>query len=184
MAEENVIASTGEPVEVENQVTPEPVTAETEQPTPAVEAPTEAVAETEPITESEPVSEPVPAPTPVVTRELSDQLRSTYSAETDTNRREVVGGRSYEIIYIVRPGDQPAVEASTTRLRSMIEEPGGAVDNIRVSDTARLAYPVRKQTEGVYVVVNARMQQTATTEIDRYLKLDEAVLRHLILRDE
>lgn len=113
---------------------------------------------------------------------LSSALPSLGGEEQP--RKEVPGGRAYEIIYIVRTGDPAIVDASTTRVRELIEAGEGAVDNARTSEVRRLAYPVRKMTEGIYVVINARFSKDLTEELERYFKLEENVLRHMILRED
>jgi small subunit ribosomal protein S6 len=114
--------------------------------------------------------------------ELSAALSST--TDEDAPRREVEGGRSYEIIFITRAGDPDATDTATNRLREQIEGNGGAVDNVRTSETRRLAYPISKEIEGIYTVVNARFVTDRIAEIDRFFKLEEAVLRHMILKQE
>jgi small subunit ribosomal protein S6 len=115
--------------------------------------------------------------------ELNEAL-STPVVEEEVPRKEVPGGRAYEIIYIARAGDPAAVEATAERVRALIEGSDGAIDHVRTSETRRLAYPIKKQNEGVYVVVNARFQKEMNLELDRFMKLEESVLRHMILRDE
>lgn len=114
--------------------------------------------------------------------ELSAALSS--SSDEDAPRREVEGGRSYEIIFITRAGDPDATDTATNRLREQIEGNGGAVDNVRTSETRRLAYPISKEIEGIYTVVNARFLTDRIAEIDRFFKLEEAVLRHMILKQD
>ncbi len=114
--------------------------------------------------------------------ELSEALSS--DADGEAPRKDVPGGRSYEIIFIGQPSDADANEVSTARLRAMIEDGGGAIDNVRTSETRRLAYPIAGQIEGVYVVVNARFEASHIPELDRFFKLEESVLRHMILREE
>jgi small subunit ribosomal protein S6 len=104
--------------------------------------------------------------------------------EEPTERREVEGGRAYELIFITRAGNADATEASIGRFRGMVEDGGGALDNVRTSEVRRLAYPIKREIEGVYTVVNARFGTEHLAEIDRFFKLEESVLRHMILRDE
>jgi small subunit ribosomal protein S6 len=133
---------------------------------------------------------PAPAPSAPAPRDsrfgLTDSLSSALPSlgGEDQPRKEVPGGRAYEIIYIVRSGNPATVEASTTRVRELIENGEGAVDNARVSEVRRLAYPVKKQTEGIYVVINARFSKDLTEELERYFKLEESVLRHMVLRED
>lgn len=116
--------------------------------------------------------------------ELNEALSPAAGANGQAPRKEVPGGRAYEIIFIGQPGDADASEAATARLRAMIEGGGGAIDNVRTSETRRLAYPIASQIEGVYVVVNTRFEASHIPELDRFFKLEEAVLRHMILKEE
>lgn len=111
--------------------------------------------------------------------ELNDSLNAVAPAE----RKDVPGGRAYEIIYVVRVGGEESAEANSEKLRGFVESHGGAVDNVRISEVRRLAYPISKQIEGIYVVINGRFVKDLTTELDRFFKLDESVLRHMVLRD-
>jgi small subunit ribosomal protein S6 len=108
--------------------------------------------------------------------ELSDSLVSQLP--------EVEGGRAYEIIYIVRTGDPELVEKSIESVRNIIETGDGAVDNVRASETRRLAYPIEKQTEGIYVVTNARFAGEVSAELERYFRIEESVLRSMVLRED
>ena len=48
----------------------------------------------------------------------------------------------------------------------------------------RLAYEINKKTEGIYAVVALTANSAATVELDRQLKLSEAVMRTKVLRAE
>ena len=89
--------------------------------------------------------------------------------------------------YIVIAGNEEAQSGTQDRLKTMIESGAGAVDNVRVTESRRLAFPIKKQsvtqTEGVYVVTNARFSQALIPEMDRFFKLETNVLRHIILRE-
>jgi small subunit ribosomal protein S6 len=69
-------------------------------------------------------------------------------------------------------------------VRELIEGSEGAVDNVRASEVRRFAYPIKKQNEGVYVVVNARFKPEFTDELERYFKIDESILRHMLLKED
>jgi small subunit ribosomal protein S6 len=113
--------------------------------------------------------------------ELSDAL----SQKVDSNEplKEVEGGRAYEIIYIGRIGDAEATEATSVSLKALVDEFGGAIDNVRASEARRLAYPIKREVEGLYTVVNARLAPSHLPEVDRFFKLEESVLRHMILKE-
>ena len=111
--------------------------------------------------------------------ELSASLAET-AASNEAERVEVENGRDYELMFIVRITE--STDAATERARAIIEQSGGAVDNVRVSEQRRLAYPIQKEIEGFYIVLNGRFTKEAAAELDRALKLDEAVLRHMTIR--
>lgn len=114
--------------------------------------------------------------------DLNETLAPAEGASPDAERIEVPGGRKYETMFIVRMGED--TKAVTDRIRSVIEGDGGAIDNVRVSGMRRLSYPIKKQMEGIDVVFNGRFTKETAAELDRALKLDEAVLRHMTLRED
>lgn len=133
--------------------------------------------------EETPAAEAV-APEEVLPARDSDGFTTSLSEE-GLQRKHIPGGVGYEVIFAVRSGDQQLVDESSQRVRTLIEETcEGAVDNVRASEVRRFAYPIKKQTEGVYVVVNARFKPEYTGELDRFFKLDENVLRHMLLKED
>jgi len=48
----------------------------------------------------------------------------------------------------------------------------------------RLAYPIRKQREGYYVVMQVQLPPEAISELERRLELSEEVLRYLLVRTD
>jgi small subunit ribosomal protein S6 len=101
-----------------------------------------------------------------------------------TPEREV-DGYEYEIMYIVEPGcEKEAVQEVADRARQIIEQGEGALDNVRTSQLRRLAFEIKGKRDGTYVVLNLRSRPAVTRELDRLFKLDERVLRHMILRTD
>lgn len=121
---------------------------------------------------------------PRVNRSVADLLPELGEESDSTERREVENGRAYEVTYIVIANNPEALDNTRNRFRELVEGAGGAVDNVRVSETRRFAFPINKRTEGVYVVANTRFAPTFVEELDRFFKLDENVLRHVVLREE
>jgi small subunit ribosomal protein S6 len=163
--------------EVTEEVTPEAVASEeTNEETPAVEA-----APVETVTAEAPVERPVRAAGNQP--ELSDAL-SPAGGEQAGPLKEVEGGRTYEIIYIAKAGDQAANDATVESLKTLIDGKGGAVDNVRSTEVRRLAYPIKREIEGIYYVVNTRFTTDHMSEVDRFFKLEESVIRHMIIRED
>jgi len=101
-----------------------------------------------------------------------------------SEQKEVLNGRPYEIVVIVKTTHGSEIESITQRATQLIEASQGAVDNVRTSDVRRFSYPINKEAEGSYVVLNARFVTTTVLELDRFFKLEEGVLRHLIVRED
>lgn len=114
-------------------------------------------------------------------------LLPELDASAEGEREELPDTRAYEVTYIVLANNEEAQTSTQNRLKEMIEAAGGAVDNARTTESRRLAFPIKKQavnqTEGIYVVNNARFSQTLIPEMDRFFKLEDNVLRHIILRE-
>ncbi len=117
----------------------------------------------------------------------TDLMPELDPSQTEGEREELPDTRAYEVTYIVLANNEEAQNSTQDRLKAMIEAAGGAVDNARSTESRRLAFPIKKQsvtqTEGIYVVNNARFSQTLIPEMDRFFKLENNVLRHIILRE-
>ena len=91
----------------------------------------------------------------------------------------------YELMVILDPEiDERTVAPSLDKFLNVIRNDGGTVDNVDIWGRRRLAYEIQKKTEGIYAVVNFTATSDATVELDRQLKLSEAVLRTKVLRAE
>jgi small subunit ribosomal protein S6 len=93
--------------------------------------------------------------------------------------------RPYELGFILHPQvEQPDVTQAVDRVSQYVTATGGEVTSVDVWGRRALAYPIRKQQEGTYVFCNAQLQPQAIQDLERNLKLDEEVLRYLVLRLE
>lgn len=91
----------------------------------------------------------------------------------------------YELMVILDPEiDERTVAPSLDKFLNVIRNDGGTIDNVDVWGRRRLAYEINKKSEGIYAVVNFTANSDATVELDRQLKLSEAVMRTKVLRAE
>ncbi|MCS5723171.1 30S ribosomal protein S6 [Herbiconiux sp. CPCC 203407] len=91
----------------------------------------------------------------------------------------------YELMVILDPEiDERTVAPSLDKFLNVIRNDGGTVDNVDIWGRRRLAYEINKKTEGIYAVVKLTSNADATKELDRQLKLSEAVMRTKVLRAE
>jgi len=93
--------------------------------------------------------------------------------------------RTYEFMSIVQPGlDEEGLNALTERIQQVITNNGGEIVKVEQMGRRRLAYPIKRQREGYYVLMHARMSVTAIAELDRACKLSDDILRYLLLQIE
>jgi len=89
--------------------------------------------------------------------------------------------RNYELVCILQPDlDENAFNGVIDRLKGWVSESGGSVDKVDIWGRRKLAYPIRKQRDGQYVLLNVSLNPFATTELERNLRFQEAVLRHML----
>jgi len=91
--------------------------------------------------------------------------------------------RSYEALYIVHPDlSDEEVAPITEKYKKVVEDQSGEVEGINRWEKRRLAYEVKGQREGIYVLMNFKSEAKAAAELDRLLKIGDDVLRHIIVR--
>jgi len=91
--------------------------------------------------------------------------------------------RDYEVMYILQPDlDEEKVTAAIEKYSSLIQANGGTVINVDKWGKRRLAYELKGQREGNYVLVQFSGEPAVSSELDRVMKIADDVLRHLIVR--
>ena len=93
--------------------------------------------------------------------------------------------RQYELMIILDPElDERTVQPSLDKMLAVVTKEGGTVDNVDFWGRRRLAYDIKKKSEGIYAVVNFTAEPQTAKELDRVLSLNEAVMRTKIIRPE
>ena len=91
--------------------------------------------------------------------------------------------REYEVLYIVRADlDDDKVQDAVKRVNTLIERSGGSVDRTNLWGKRKLAYEVKHQKEGAYVLQDFQLNPDRVPELEASLKITEEVMRHLIVR--
>ena len=91
--------------------------------------------------------------------------------------------RDYEILYIVRADlDDDKVQDAVKRVNTLIERSGGTSERTNLWGKRKLAYEVKHQKEGSYVLQDFQLDPTRVPELEAGLKITEEVLRHLVVR--
>ena len=93
--------------------------------------------------------------------------------------------REYEIVYIFDPVmTEDQVNEKLEKFHKQITDAGGEITAVDHWGKRQLAYPINKKTSGYYVVVQFTADATALPEVERRLKLDEELVRYLIVLSE
>lgn len=91
--------------------------------------------------------------------------------------------RKYEVLYVLSPNlEEEAVDAAITRFEETIVKTGGTVVKTDKWGKRRLAYEIKDQIEGFYVLTTFQAANETAQELDRLMRIAEEVLRHLIVR--
>ncbi len=93
--------------------------------------------------------------------------------------------RNYELVFIVHPDLEESVFNDVVdRVKGWITDGDGKISNVDIWGKRKLAYPIRKQREGQYVLMQAQMNPSYCAELERNLRLTEPILRHLIIVED
>lgn len=91
----------------------------------------------------------------------------------------------YELLVILDPEiDERTVAPSLDKFLTVIRNDGGTIESTDIWGRRKLAYEIKKRAEGIYAIVNFTSSPAAAKELDRQLRLSEAVLRTKVLRAE
>ena len=91
----------------------------------------------------------------------------------------------YEHMLIARQDiSAQAVDALATHLKTIVETEGGKVEKQEYWGLRTLAFRIKKNRKGHYVLLNLNAPAKAIFELERQLKINEDVLRFLTVRVE
>jgi small subunit ribosomal protein S6 len=91
--------------------------------------------------------------------------------------------RHYELMVILDPElDDRTVAPSLDKLLAVVKKDGGKIDSVDIWGRRRLAYDIKKKSEGIYAVVQMTAESATALELDRQLNLNEVVMRTKLLR--
>lgn len=89
----------------------------------------------------------------------------------------------YEMMFIVKTSvDEKGADKVAKDLEKVITSMKGKVTDTKNLGNKKLAYPIKKEVTGFYYVFNFNASREAVAELDRKARIDENVLRHLIIR--
>jgi small subunit ribosomal protein S6 len=90
--------------------------------------------------------------------------------------------REYETIFILDPNlGENEVKEEVEKVQSLITGLDGEVLNVEPSSRRKLAYEIQGKTEGIYTLIKFKSEPAKIGEIERVYRLNERVLRHIVV---
>jgi small subunit ribosomal protein S6 len=89
----------------------------------------------------------------------------------------------YEMMFIVKTTlDEEAANKVSKVYEDIIKSMKGKLTDSKNLGNKKLAYPIKKEATGYYYVFNFEATPEIVAEVDRKARIDESVLRHMIIR--
>ncbi len=90
----------------------------------------------------------------------------------------------YEVMFILNPelGEEDT-QSVITKFKDLIAA-NGEVENLTEWGKRRLAYLIQDFAEGYYVIIDFASDPDFPMELDRVMKINDSVIRHMIIRKE
>ena len=91
--------------------------------------------------------------------------------------------RQYETLFIVTPdSSEEDLKAVATKIKGVISGMNGIVASYDEQGKKKLAYSVKKQNKGYYVLMDYVGSADIVSEIERNMRLDDRVLKYLTVK--
>lgn len=91
--------------------------------------------------------------------------------------------RNYEMMYVLRPDlSEEQVNLAVTKYNDLLTEFGASNIDVDVWGRRRLAYPIKKFQDGIYVLLHYDAPGQQVTPVERAMRLGEDVLRYLTIK--
>lgn len=90
--------------------------------------------------------------------------------------------KNYEMIFILKPDlDKVGIDKILSQVQELIAKHKGAIADTKEMGKNRLAYPIKKNKEGIYYRINFSIIPDAIAAIKKSLVLNESILRMMIV---
>ena len=91
--------------------------------------------------------------------------------------------KAYELLFFVAPSiDEENRAAVMKRIETTIADAKGTVDNVDNWGKRKLAYEINGLTDGDYTLIDFHADPADVAELDRVLRITDAVVRHMIVK--
>ena len=93
--------------------------------------------------------------------------------------------KQYETVFIMTPVlSDEQIKETVGKYQSLLKENKAEIVDENIWGMRKLAYPIQKKNEGYYVVVEFTGNPELPKELDRRMRIMDAVIRHLIINKD
>ncbi|MGK7935023.1 MAG: 30S ribosomal protein S6 [Xenococcaceae cyanobacterium] len=90
---------------------------------------------------------------------------------------------NYEMMYILRPDlSEEQVGNAIQKYQAFVSDRGAENIQIQNRGKRRLAYPIKKYLDGIYIQMNYQADGTQIAPLERAMRLEEEVIRYLTIK--
>jgi len=90
----------------------------------------------------------------------------------------------YESVIIIQPNlDEEAVKVIIKKFSDLIEK-NGKIESVEEMGKKRLAYEIKKQKEGFYVLFNFEAEPNSIAELERNYRITDEVMKFIVVKKE
>ncbi|MDJ0634029.1 MAG: 30S ribosomal protein S6 [Xenococcaceae cyanobacterium MO_188.B29] len=90
---------------------------------------------------------------------------------------------NYEMMYILRPDlSEEQVGNAIQKYQTFLSDRGAENIQIQNRGKRRLAYPIKKYLDGIYIQMNYQADGTQIATLERAMRLEEEVIRYLTIK--
>ena len=90
----------------------------------------------------------------------------------------------YESVIIINPNlEEEAIKSLIEKISNLINT-DGKVSSVEEAGKKKLAYEVKKNKEGYYVIINFEAQPELIVELERNYRITDEVLKFIVVRVE
>mgnify|MGYP000588282473 FL=1 len=91
----------------------------------------------------------------------------------------------YESVIIINPSlDEQGIKDVITKFTDLINNNNGKVENVDEMGKRKLAYEIKKQSEGYYVVYTFEANPEFIKELERIYRITDSIMKFITIRKE
>lgn len=88
----------------------------------------------------------------------------------------------FELMLVAKPLDEAEIEKVISNVKNIVDKNFGIIKRVQYLGHKRLTYTIKNSVEGICTVIELKATSRCAREIQRKLRYDDSVLRHMMVR--